>query len=254
MTITDNEVLSVNGVAYAWHSAGLERRVLEQVSFSLRTGEILAITGPSGCGKTTLLRVVAGLLQPSSGTIHYLGGESKKPRIGFMFQDYKLIPWLTVQENLAFGQEVDLVGDAQFAETVELLGLQNHLSEYPARLSGGLKERASLGRALLGKPHLLMLDEPLGSTDYVHRLQIEDYLFNRVRSQEVGALVVTHDLDQAVALAHRVLILPPAGSSHKPEALTVPEILRRHRPSEARLSAQMAPVMRDLIAAYEELL
>jgi ABC-type nitrate/sulfonate/bicarbonate transport system ATPase subunit len=99
-----------------------------------------------------------------------------------------------------------------------------------------------------------MLDEPLGSTDYVHRLQIEDYLFDRVTSERIGALVVTHDLDQAVAIAHRVLILPPAGSSRTPIVLDVPEELRQHCPSEARLSPQMLPVMRELIATYEALL
>jgi ABC-type nitrate/sulfonate/bicarbonate transport system ATPase subunit len=171
-----------------------------------------------------------------------------------MFQDYKLIPWLSVHENLTFGQDSNHHGNSRFNEIVELLGLQDHLSEYPARLSGGLKERAALGRAFLGQSNLMMLDEPLGSTDYVHRLQIEDYLFNRVCSERIGALVVTHDLDQAVAIAHRVLVLPPAGSNRRPLMLNVPADLRRKCPSEVRLSNQMAPVMRELIASYEALL
>jgi ABC-type nitrate/sulfonate/bicarbonate transport system ATPase subunit len=248
------ELLDVDEVTYAWRNEGAERPVLDRVTFSLRASEVLAITGPSGCGKTTLLRILAGLLQPSSGTVHRFPSENQGPSVGFMFQDYKLVPWLSVRENLTFGQTTDHCDGSQFGEIIELMGLQDHLLEYPARLSGGLKERASLGRALLGKPILLMLDEPLGSTDYVHRLQIEDYLFDRVTSERIGALVVTHDLDQAVAIAHRVLILPPAGSSRTPIVLDVPEELRQHCPSEARLSPQMLPVMRELIATYEALL
>jgi ABC-type nitrate/sulfonate/bicarbonate transport system ATPase subunit len=248
------ELLSVDEVTYAWRVRGFARPVLDRVSFRLQPSEILAITGPSGCGKTTLIRIVAGLLQASSGSIRYSTKDNARPRVGFMFQDYKLFPWLSVQENLVFGHAADHHRGQQFDQIVELLGLQGHLSEYPARLSGGLKERASLGRALLGSPSLMMLDEPLGSTDYVHRLRIEDYVFNRVTSEGIGALVVTHDLDQAIAVAHRILILPPAGSGRRQVMLDVPADLRRHLPSEARLSHEMGSVIRDLIATYETIL
>ena len=171
-----------------------------------------------------------------------------------MFQDYKLVPWLTVHDNLTFGRTVKQVGSRQFAEIVDLLGLGNHLKDYPARLSGGLKERTALGRALLGDPDYLLLDEPLGSTDYVHRLEIEDYLYRRIHSGSIAALIVTHDLDQAIANADQIVILAPA-ASHRPSAvLDIPADLRQYCPSQARLVPEMAPVMKNLIAKYEALL
>ena len=171
-----------------------------------------------------------------------------------MFQDYKLVPWLTVRDNLTFGHASDHANSAQFTQITDLLGLSDRLNEYPSRLSGGLKERTALGRALLGEPDVLILDEPLGSTDYVHRLEIEDYLFKRIRSDSIAALMVTHDLDQAVANSNRIILLPRAGSSLPNCILDVPEDLRRNTPSQARLEPQMGAVMRQLIASYEALL
>jgi ABC-type nitrate/sulfonate/bicarbonate transport system ATPase subunit len=179
---------------------------------------------------------------------------NRKPRIGFMFQDLKLAPWLNVRENLMFGHDSGIEGNEQFQEIVDLLGLRAHLSEFPSRLSGGLKERTALGRTLLGNPELLLLDEPLSSTDYIHRLEIEDYLFGRVRSDSISAIIVTHDLDQAAANADEVLILPPAGSSHRASLLNIPGELRRFTPSQARLDPRMTSVMRNLISDYEAVL
>lgn len=247
-------VLEVDALSYSWHNQGVVRPVLRALSFNLKSAQTLAITGPSGCGKTTLLRVITGLLQPSSGEIRYSLPEQRRPRIGFMFQDHKLVPWLTVRDNLTFGHASDRSDDAQFAQVTGLLGLQDHLTDYPAQLSGGLKERTALGRALLGKPDVLILDEPLGSTDYVHRLEVEDYLYQRIRSESIAALIVTHDLDQAVANANRIMVLASAGSTLPNSILDVPEDLRSNLPSQARLAPQMGPVMRQLIANYEALL
>lgn len=247
-------VLEVDAVSFAWQNGGAVRPVLREISFNLKSSQTLAITGPSGCGKTTLLRLMTGLIEPSSGAIRYSIPEQRRARIGFMFQDHKLVPWLSVRDNLTFGHASDHSNSAQFTEVTDLLGLRDHLQDYPARLSGGLKERTSLGRALLGKPDMLMLDEPLGSTDYVHRLEIEDYLFKRIRFDSIAALIVTHDLDQAVANANRIMVLPPAGSPLPNSILDVPEDLRSHCPSQARLAPQMASVMRQLIASYEALL
>lgn len=250
----DRVVIAADSVSYSFHSNGTSRPVLHNVSLSLLSAKTLAVTGPSGCGKTTLLRLLTGVLRPSSGVIQYFIGESRRPRVGFMFQDYKLVPWLTVQDNMTFGHALDRGNSAQFTEVVDLLGLRSHLRDYPARLSGGLKERTSLGRALLGKPDVLFLDEPLGSTDYVHRLEIEDYIYKRVHSDSIAALIVTHDLDQAIANADRIVILAPAGLERPAAVLDVPDDLRQFCPSQARLAPQMAHVMRNLIAKYESLL
>jgi NitT/TauT family transport system ATP-binding protein len=250
--MSERSVLEVQNLSYTWRPG--EPVVLRDISFYLNSAQTLAITGPSGCGKTTLLRLVTGLLTPSSGEIRSLLAEQRSPRIGFMFQDYKLVPWLTVRNNLTFGHASDHANSIQFAQITDLLGLSDRLDEYPSRLSGGLKERTALGRALLGAPDVLILDEPLGSTDYVHRLEIEDYLFKRIRAEGIAALMVTHDLDQAVANANRIIILPRVGSSLPNSILDVPEDLRRNVPSQARLAPQMGGVMRQLIANYEALL
>jgi ABC-type nitrate/sulfonate/bicarbonate transport system ATPase subunit len=247
-------VLEVQALSYSWQMKGAARPILRSISFSLSAGQTLAITGPSGCGKTTLLRLITGILQPSSGEIYYSIEAERKARIGFMFQDHRLVPWLTVYQNLTFGHASEISELSQFNELIDLLGLRDHLTDFPARLSGGLKERTALGRALIGKPDVLMLDEPLGSTDYVHRLEIEDYLFKRIRAEAIAALIVTHDLDQAIANANRIIILPPAGSAVAESILEVPGDLRMHRPSEARLAPEMAGVMRELISSYEALL
>jgi NitT/TauT family transport system ATP-binding protein len=252
--MADQAIIEVDSVSFGFRSNGAVRPVLHEISLSLFTSKTLAVTGPSGCGKTTLLRLMSGLLQPSSGEIRYFINENRRPRVGFMFQDYKLVPWLTVHDNLMFGHSLDQCDSTHFGEIIDLLGLRNHLRDYPARLSGGLKERTSLGRALLGRPDFLFLDEPLGSTDYVHRLEIEDYIYKRVHSDSIAALIVTHDLDQAIANADRIIVLAPVGSEHPAAVLDIPRDLRHFCPSQARLVPQMAPVMRNLIAKYESLL
>lgn len=250
--MTEQVILEVYNLSYRWLPGAAA--VLQNVSFDLKAAQTLAITGPSGCGKTTLLRLIAGLLPASSGEIRSLLPNQRIPRIGFMFQDYKLVPWLTVRDNLTFGHASDHAHGNQFREIVDLLGLSDRLDDYPSRLSGGLKERTALGRALLGAPEVLILDEPLGSTDYVHRLEIEDYLFKRVGADSIAALMVTHDLDQAIANANSIILLPRAGSSLPKSTFVVPMDLRQNSPSEARLAPQMSIMMRHLISGYEALL
>lgn len=251
--MADRIAVEVDAVSYTFQNGKSARPVLDAVTVALVFSKTLAITGPSGCGKTTLLRLVSGLLKPSDGYVRFCEPE-RKPRIGFMFQDYKLAPWLNVRQNMTFGHDSSIENSAQFKDVVQVLKLGDHLSDFPSQLSGGLKERTALGRALLGKPELLLLDEPLSSTDYLHRLDIEDYVFDRVRRDSISAIIVTHDLDQAVANADQVLILPRAGSSHRASILNVPNDLRLFNPSQARLAPQMVPVMRGLISDYEDLL
>jgi len=251
--MADRVAVTVKAVSYTFENAKSVRPVLDAVTATLVFAKTLAITGPSGCGKTTLLRLISGLLKPSGGDIQFCD-PTRKARIGFMFQDLKLAPWLDVRRNLLFGHDASIEKSPQFKEIVDLLGVGAHLSEFPSRLSGGLKERTALGRALLGNPELLLLDEPLSSTDYVHRLEIEDYIFGRVRGDSISAIIVTHDLDQAAANADQVLILPPVGSSRRPSVLDIPMDLRLFNPSQARLAPRMASVMRNLISDYEDVL
>lgn len=252
MSMADRIAVEVDAVSYTFQNGNSARPVLDAVTVNLVFSKTLAITGPSGCGKTTLLRLVSGLLEPSDGHVRFCEPQ-RKPRVGFMFQDYKLVPWLNVRKNLVFGHDSNIETGEQFQEVVEVLRLGDHLAEFPSRLSGGLKERTALGRALLGNPELLLLDEPLSSTDYLHRLAIEDYVFDRVRRDSISAIIVTHDLDQAVANADQVLILPQVGSSHRASILNVPNDLRLFNPSQARLAPRMVPVMRGLISDYEDM-
>ena len=171
-----------------------------------------------------------------------------------MFQDYKLVPWLTVRDNLTFGHASDLTSSAQFKQITDLLGLSDRLDEYPSRLSGGLKERTALGRALLGAPEVLILDEPLGSTDYVHRLEIEDYLFKRIRSDSIAALMVTHDLDQAIANADRIILLPRADPRCVAQSLTFLRICVTRVLQRPALLHRWASLCVSSLADYEALL
>ncbi len=181
---------------------------VRDVSFSLRRGEFLAIVGPSGCGKSTLLRIASRLTRETSGTV-----DRHVDNLGYVFQDATLLPWRTVEQNVALLGELDGLPREQRAklveETIELVGLRGFEEHYPKTLSGGMKMRASLARALTTKPPLFLLDEPFGALDEITRESLNDELLRLFVSEQFAAIFITHSISEAVYLSSRVLVMSP---------------------------------------------
>jgi NitT/TauT family transport system ATP-binding protein len=186
---------------------------LDDVSFAVAPGEFVAVVGPSGCGKTTLVRLAGGLESPTSGRM-LVDGEvvtGPGPDRAMVFQEYHLFPWLTVRENVGFGLVEQGVSETRrrdrVRELLELIGLADRADAYPAALSGGMKQRVGLARALAVDPGTLLMDEPFGSVDAQTRRRLQRELLDIWREMDTTVLFVTHDIDEAVTLADRVLVL-----------------------------------------------
>jgi sulfonate transport system ATP-binding protein len=181
--------------------------VLREVNLQVKAGEFLAFVGRSGCGKSTLLRIIAGLESPTSGRVS-AGGQPLRGINGYarmMFQDARLLPWLRVAENVAIGQSGRL-NDSVYS-SLEQVGLQGRGGDWPAVLSGGQRQRVALARALISDPSLLLLDEPLGALDALTRIEMQTLIHDLWQRRESTAILVTHDIEEAVLLADRVLLL-----------------------------------------------
>jgi NitT/TauT family transport system ATP-binding protein len=188
---------------------------LDHVSLDVAPGEFVGVIGPSGCGKSTLARLVAGLEAPTSGTMIIDGTPIQGPGSdrGMVFQSYTLFPWLTVLKNVMFGLELSGGGaggvepEREARTWLELVGLTKFASAYPHQLSGGMKQRVAIARALANRPRMLLMDEPFGALDAQTRCQMQSYLLQIWRQVDITILFITHDLDEAVYLADRILIL-----------------------------------------------
>jgi NitT/TauT family transport system ATP-binding protein len=232
--------LEVRGVSHAF---ALEKRalpVLEDIDFTAEPGEFVALLGPSGCGKSTLLRLVAGLEPPSEGRLLVDGRKitGTDPSRTIMFQDPTLFPWRTVRGNAQLGPEArgSLAVNAQrIEEALTLVGLAGFADAYPHQLSGGMAQRASLARALVNEPKVLMLDEPLGKLDSLTRLAMQRELVALWERERFTALLVTHDVEEALLLADRVLVL-----SDRPARIRADIRVDRPRPRRRDDSAIVA--------------
>ncbi|MDB5801218.1 MAG: sulfonate transporter ATP-binding protein [Rhodocyclales bacterium] len=194
--------LSVRGV----HKRYGEREVLKGVDLDIEPGEFVAIVGRSGCGKSTLLRLVAGLESGQEGQLHYDGHEQdSRHETRIMFQDSRLLPWKRIVDNVALGLPPARQIDAE--HVLGQVGLRERRHEWPARLSGGQRQRVALARALVHKPRLLLLDEPLGALDALTRIEMHALIESLWREHGFTALLVTHDVSEAIALADRVVLI-----------------------------------------------
>lgn len=206
-------ILDVKNLGKRFPIPGGECDALADVSFQIHRREFVTVIGPSGCGKSTLIRMIAGLDQPTSGEI-LLDGKpvtGPGPDRGMVFQGYTLFPWLTVKKNVMFGLEIaghsGFVAENDALQWIEMIGLANHADSYPHQLSGGMKQRVAIARALANNPRILIMDEPFGALDAQTRCQMQGYLLQIWKQVDVTILFITHDLDEAVYLSDRILVL-----------------------------------------------
>ncbi|AHF67782.1 MULTISPECIES: ABC transporter ATP-binding protein [Pseudomonas] len=192
------------------------QNVLENFDLQLAKGEIVSILGPSGVGKSSLLRVLAGLQVPREGTVSLLGEplQGPHPRVAVAFQDPSLLPWLNLEKNVAFGldfarqpQLTDSERQGRIDQAIGEVGLEHARSYYPAQLSGGMAQRTALARCLARQPQVLLLDEPFGALDEVTRTDMQQLLLRVIARHGTAALLITHDIDEALLLSDRILLL-----------------------------------------------
>ena len=213
--------LELKDINYAYHTLDGETKALEHISFGLKEGEFAAIVGPSGCGKSTLLSIISSLITPEKGLIKlfdkYLVESSTS--IGYMLQKDHLFEWRTIYSNVLLGLEVQHIMNAKAKSRArELLkdyGLEYFSNARPSELSGGMRQRAALIRTLVLEPEILLLDEPFSALDYQTRLNVSDDIGQIIRKEKKTAILVTHDLSEAISLADRVIVLSKRPASIK---------------------------------------
>jgi len=209
--MTNQPAILINDVSmlFPGKRASEPIRVLENISAHVSRGEFVCLVGPSGCGKSTLLNIVAGFIPPSSGEAFVEGQlvTGPDPRRIFIFQENGVFPWLTVHENVAFGVRAVEHRDDIVARYTEMVGLTGFENAYPRELSGGMRQRVEIARALAANPDIIYMDEPFGALDFITRMKMRADLVRIWQSEKKTILFVTHDIEEAVQLADRVLVM-----------------------------------------------
>lgn len=208
------ELLQVKDITKVFPTPqGEDHVVLEDVNFSVNEGEFISLLGPSGCGKTTLLTMIGGFQDPTSGAIFLDGNEITGPSAekGYVFQNYALFPWMTVEKNIAYGLQFKNMTQEEknrrVDEMLQLANLKGHEEKLPIQLSGGMQQRVAVARALACKPRVLLLDEPLGAVDFQMRELMQNQLDMLVGKAGITVVMVTHDVAESVFLSDRVLVM-----------------------------------------------
>ena len=206
-------ILESENITKEFDSASGTRKVLNNVSFQTRRREFLSVIGPSGCGKSTLIRILAGLEQSTKGSVYVNGKPVNEPgpERGMVFQGYTLFPWLTVKKNIMFGLEIGGMGKTsaqnEAMQWIDMVGLTEFTDHYPSQLSGGMKQRVAIARALANRPRVLLMDEPFGALDSQTRAKMQSHLLQIWRNVDITIIFITHDLDEAIYLSDRILVL-----------------------------------------------
>ncbi|HEX2736467.1 MAG TPA: ABC transporter ATP-binding protein [Polyangiaceae bacterium] len=206
-------VLEVDQLARTFQGPSGAMPALTGIDLEVRRGEFVSVIGPSGCGKSTLIRILAGLDRPSSGGAFIDGVRIEGPGAerGMVFQGYTLFPWLSVMQNVMFGLRMKHVSKARAEEHarhwLKVIGLERFMDHYPAQLSGGMKQRVAIARALANEPRILLMDEPFGALDALTRCSMQKHLLEVHSQVDVTILFITHDLDEAIYLSDRIVVL-----------------------------------------------
>ena len=242
--------ISFQGVSRVFDGAAGEALVaLDRLSLDIADGEFVTVVGPSGCGKSTAMNIAAGLVEPSAGRMLVDGRpvHGPGPERGVIFQQYALFPWLTVRQNVEFGLRIAGMKRAQRREVadyfMDLVGLRPFADSLPKTLSGGMKQRCAIARAYAVNPGILLMDEPFGALDALTRVQLQDRLLDAWSRERRTVMFITHDVDEAVYLANRVVVMAAGpGRLHK----VVPVELPYPRTEEIRLSPDFASVRNEV--------
>jgi len=233
--MTEKKIVEIDNISMTYHTLKGETEAIKNINLDIYEGEIVVIVGPSGCGKSTLLSIIAGLIKPNKGKVIVNRKSITKPSkdIGYMFQRDHLFEWRTILENVLLGLEIQgNVNKEVYNKAEKLLGaygLEDFKNSYPRQLSGGMRQRAALIRTLITEPELLLLDEPFSALDYQTRLAIADEIGVILKEEKKTALMVTHDIAEAISMADRIVILSkrPATIKHIiPIELTCPNKVR----------------------------
>lgn len=236
--------LSFEDVSFAYHNLKGETQAILNLSFDVKEGEFVAIVGPSGCGKSTLLSLISGILKPEDGTITFK--EHKKPMIGYMLQRDHLFEWRSIWSNCLLGLEIQNKKTPEYLAMAEYLlkeyGLEDAKQKRPSELSGGMRQRAALVRTLVLNPDLFLLDEPFSALDFQTRMEVSEDIASIIRSRKKTVVLITHDLQEAISLSDRVLVL-----SHRPAHIIKDIPIRLTRTESGPLAARNAPEFNDYL-------
>ena len=234
-------ILSFNDVSYTYHTRSGETLAVKGLNFGICGGQFVSVIGPSGCGKSTILSLAAGLIKPSSGSVETDGGE-----FGYMLQRDALFEWRTVEENIFLPLEVKKRNTPEMRkkaiELAEKYGLKDFLKKSPKELSGGMRQRVALIRTLASEPEILLLDEPFSALDYQTRLEVCDDVQSIIKSEKKTALLVTHDISEAIALSDKVVVL----SSRPAKVVAEHQITFGDTPKSRRNSPSFAGMFEKL--------
>lgn len=231
--------LKIDGIHHTYFTKNSATTALSDISLEVREGEFVSFLGPSGCGKTTLLSIIAGLIRPTEGTVSLENQAVHKlnNQIGYMLQQDYLFPWKSIKENILLGLKISnslTEEKEQYAfNLLEQMGLGGFENQYPSQLSGGMRQRVALVRTLATEPKLLMLDEPFSALDFQTKLKLEDLVSDTLKTFGKTAILVTHDIGEAIAMSDRIFLFSPRpGRLHK--TFEVPEQLKNSAPFQAR--------------------
>lgn len=204
------QILKLDKISLTYFSTNGETRALEDISFNINKGEFISIVGPSGCGKTSILSIISGLIQPTSGNIEFSNKDNNN-FIGYMFQRDNLFEWRTVRENICIGLELQKKKTSENLKYVDELlkkySLWDFKDKYPRQLSGGMRQRVALIRTLALRPTILLLDEAFSALDYQTRLNVCDDVYNIIREEGLTAILVTHDISEAISMSDKIIVL-----------------------------------------------
>ena len=226
-------------ISHHYFSPSSVTTAVRDISFSIKEGEFISLIGPSGCGKTTLLSILSGLVQPTSGIVKIDGQppDPKKNVIGYMLQQDYLFPWKTIKENVLIGLKLNKNLNEETENNalhfLDKIGLTDISNQFPRQLSGGMRQRAALARTMAVNPKLLLLDEPFSALDYQTKLKLEDLVFDILKAYQKTAVLVTHDIGEAISMSDRIFLLATnPGRLHK--VFDVPDEIRNLTPFSAR--------------------